>query len=111
MPTGLRPTGWLADSDAKREQAFVAGILGDCGADGPAIRLEMGRLRRQKDRSRTIGARLDLCVKASVSAALRTDLARLRAAVTELGRLDDAYPTADLLAKLDDYGRRLGVQA
>ena len=104
------PDGWFADSDAKREQAFVAGILGDCGADGPAIRVEMGRLRRQKigpDDRRW----LDLCVKASVSAALRTDLARLRAAVTELARLDDAYPTADLLAKLDDYGRRLGVQA
>ncbi len=82
-----------------------------CGKDRLAIREEVDRLCERKAGLDDPGW-LDLCVKASVLARLRTDLARLRAAVEELGRSQAAeYPRREQIARLEDYDRRLSERA
>jgi len=143
--------GWLAARDLKREQELIDRLTSDreeasqpalagplpffeaahCGKDGAAVRAERDRLLKENIAPGD-PRWLDLCVKASVLAKLRTELARLRLAVEELvakkgtgpicaqhpaGRSGKSvlspfsYPAAELLAKLDDYDRRLSAQA
>ncbi len=76
-----------------------------------SLRAELDRLK-QAAAARDDRRWLDLCVKAAVLATLGRDLARLRAAVSELGRSPPgAYPAAELLGRLDDYEQRLLRQA
>lgn len=103
--------GWFAARDTKLEEQLLDGLANDCGAGGASIRGQMEQLKQakvgQNDRKW-----LDLCVKASVLATLTRDLARLRAAVNELGRTQGRdYPAAELLGRLDDHQRRLTAQA
>jgi len=129
--------GWLADPGTAFEEQLIGRLIADGrdtwdrlsslsgGSHGqtgkPAPRwltfLETW-LPAQLDELKQAGAGrddrrwLDLCVKASVLAALSRDLARLRAAVSELGRSPpNTYPAAELLARLDDYEQRLLAQA
>ena len=103
--------GWFAARDSRWEQEFVDQVVADCGKDGAAIRAERERLK-QANVTGDDHRWLDLCVKASVLAKLRTDLARLRKAVKELGRSHVAeYPAAELIVRLDEYDRRLSAQA
>lgn len=104
--------GWFASAGSQLEEQLIDRLAGECGDEGPAIRAELDRLKQAKaDRSdrRWLG----LCVHSSALATLRRDLARLRAAVTALGQSQapDQYPAGELLARLDEYGRRLAKQA
>ena len=103
--------GWFAAGDSERERSLIERLAADCGTDAAAMRAAADRLR-QENADRDDRRWLDLCVKASVLAKLRTDLARLRAAVEDLGRSHPAeYPSAELLARLDEFERRLAAQA
>lgn len=99
--------GWFAAHDSELERQFVEGAAGDCGAHAAPLRAELARLKLA--RAEAADRRwLDLCVKTSVLALLTRDLGRLRAAVEELERSRAGdYPAAALLARLDDYQRRL----
>jgi len=104
--------GWLAARDMKWEEQLIEQLAPECGSnDGPSIRAELNRLKEAKA-GRDDTRWLDLCVKCSVLATLRGDLARLRAAVSALGQSHpDKYPAAEQLAHLDEYERRLTAQA
>ncbi|NLX96072.1 MAG: LamG domain-containing protein [Rhodopirellula sp.] len=103
--------GWFAADHSKLEQQCIDRLAGECGNEEADIRAALNQLKQEaaaKDDCRW----LDLCIKSSVLAALRGDLDRLRAAVTELGReYPDDYPAAELIARLDDYDKRLSTQA
>jgi len=103
--------GWFAAKDSALEEQFVNRLSADCGDDGAKLLVALNRLRAgraDRDDSRW----LDLCVKASVLAKLRGDLARLRAAVHELGRCyPDEYPAAESLGRLKEYETRMLAQA
>ncbi len=103
--------GWFAAKDSALEEKLIERLAADCGDEGARILLELERLRQVQadchDRRW-----LDLCVKASVLAKLRGDLARLQAAVHELsGRYPSDYPTDDVLGCLDEYEKQLSGQA
>ncbi len=103
--------GWFTARDSQLEKQLIDRLTAACGDDGPAIRAERDRLSQAKadsDNRRW----LDLCVKCTVLATLRGDLARLTAAVNELGQSHaDEYPAAELLGRLKEYGERLTTQA
>jgi len=103
--------GWFAAQSSELEEQFVDGLVADCAADGTSIQEGLNRLRQAKA-DRDDRGWLDLCVKASVLAALHRDLGRLRAAVNELGEsYPSKYPAAELRACLDEYEQRLSTQA
>lgn len=103
--------GWFAAQGTQFEEQLIDRLLADCGDDGPPIRAEFDRLKQAKAAREDRGW-LDLCVKCSVLATLRNDLARLRAAVESLGHTHAAeYPAGELLKRLDEYARRVSTQA
>ncbi|MHB8902150.1 MAG: LamG-like jellyroll fold domain-containing protein [Thermoguttaceae bacterium] len=105
------PLGWLAAEDCRWERQYLDGAVDRCGPDGAAIGQERQQLE-QESVPRSDRRWLDLCVRASVLASLRTQLARLRAAVDELGRSASGdYSAADLLGQLDRYEQRLSAAA
>ena len=107
----FEPRGWFAAQDTKLEEQLLDRLAADCGNAQGMIRGALERLKQAKT-GRDDRNWLDLCVKASVLATLHGDLLRLRAAVRELGQTHGSdYPSSELLACLDDYGRRLTAQA
>jgi hypothetical protein len=103
----LATRGWFSASGSPWEEQLVEQLAPDCGEHGDSLRAERDQLR-QAQADRNDPRWLDLSVKASVLATLCRDLDRLRAAVLELGRTSaDAYPTAELLGRLDEFEREL----
>jgi len=97
------PQGWFASTDSQREEQLLEQLIPACGRHRDALRAEREGIK-QSQAGRDDPRWLDLCVKASVLATVSRDLARLRAAVTELGRTPaDQYPAAELLGTLDQY--------
>lgn len=103
--------GWFAARGTELERRLIESLAEGCAGDEASIRAAAENLRQDgvgKGDSRW----LDLCVKASVLASLRRDLARLQAAAAELGQSHSTdYPASELLARLDDYAERLSLQA
>lgn len=105
------PQGWFAAPGSQWEEQLVEQLIPECGRYGDLLRAEREQLK-QAHADRDDPRWLDLCVKTSVLATLSRDLARLRAAVTELGRTPaDQYPAAELLGTLDEYERELTTRA
>jgi hypothetical protein len=103
--------GWFTRQDSQFEEQFLDDVAADCAGNETSVRAELDQLKQAKC-GRDDPRWLELCVKASVFATLRRDLDGLRAAVQELGRSPaGAYPTAELLNRLDDYEQRLFAQA
>nr|MCU0978732.1 LamG domain-containing protein [Pirellulaceae bacterium] len=105
------PRGWFAAESSQAEEQLVEQLVPDCGSYGDSLRAERDQIK-QTQADRDDPRWLDLCVKTSVLATLGRDLARLRAAVSELGRAPAAqYPAAELLGRLDEYERELTALA
>ena len=107
----LTAKGWFAQKGTELENQFIDRLTVDCRDNGAPIRRVLNQLKQDKV-DRNDPRWLDLCVRASVVATLRGDLDRLRAAAKELGRTHpDDYPTAEFLAKLEEFEQRLSPQA
>ena len=103
--------GWFTARGSKLEKQLIDQLTADCGDDGPSIQAELDWLSQAKADQHD-HRWLDLCVKCAMLAALRGDLARLTAAVDELGQSHAGeYPAAELLGRLEEYGQRLTTQA
>lgn len=103
------PQGWFAAPGSQWEEQLVEQRIPECGRYGGSLRAEREQIQ-QAHADRDDPRWLDLCVKASVLARACRDLARLRAAVSELGRAPaDQYPAAELLGRLDEYEGRLAT--
>ncbi|MCY2990406.1 MAG: LamG domain-containing protein [Planctomycetota bacterium] len=103
--------GWFASTGSQFEEQQLDKLAGESGDEGQLIREELAQLK-QAQAARDDRRWLDLCVQGSVLATLRRDLARLRAAVMALGQshAPEEYPAGELLARLDEYGRRVTQQ-
>lgn len=103
--------GWFAAGDIRFEKQFVEQCISDSGSEGLPIHAELEQLILAKV-DRNDDRWLDLCVKSAVLAKLHGDIAKLTAAVKELGRTHpDEYPADQLLADLQDYSQRLNTLA
>ncbi len=95
--------GWLADSGTAREEQLLNRLGPECGAPGAWLVAKLEQLRQSGTPSDD-PAWLELCVKGAVLFTVKSDLARLRAAVTALGQdYGTQYPSEPLLARLDVF--------
>ena len=99
--------GWLAAGSSRWEEELLSGLVEGSGDRGAPISADMDRLKRAK-----VGPSernwLDLCVKATTMTRLSRQLAGLRSAVAELGRISPKeYSAAEMAAQIDGYDARL----
>ena len=99
--------GWLASEDNHFEQQLLDQTIADCGPLGEGLQNALDELVKNEVAA-SDPRWLDLCVRVSVLAHLSTDLARLRAAVEELGRTQsEAYPVSAFRVELDEFEKQL----
>lgn len=103
--------GWLAATSSRLEEELLGDLVKDAGDRGAPIASGLDRLKQAKVAPSDHGW-LDLCVRATTMTRLSRELASLRAAVAELGRISPKeYAAGEMAREIDRYDSRLQALA